>query len=410
MKRLVVCCDGTWKKADDKYVSNIEKIARAIKIRDDADTLQLVHYSSGVGSGPIRTERFLGGAFGVGLDENLLAAYRFLALNYEPNDEIFVFGFSRGAYTARSLVGMVNYLGLLTPKGIAGLNANPTRSTCSGESTLREALKAYRRRPRESMPEVDRGTRYDGFRGFVCEEMPRIRFLGVFDTVGALGVPGLAGRKFRFHDVELGGLVDYARQALAIDERRRVFAPSVWTKVPSSGSDAAKRTGVEPMDPDVKQVWFDGVHSDVGGGYEEHALSDQPLAWMIAEAESAGKRDSSQPSAGLAVKREYLRTIAKPLNVHDSLSVWYRLLNAVGWATERFRSSSVVITRVFRGRRVLEMPNDRKVRVADTALRATDDNRRPRVLADNLQRWIDKVQVNGDIPEDRIEKIPTLNG
>ena len=171
--------------------------------------------------------------------------------------------------------------------------------------------------------------------------------------------PDFAGRKFRFHDVELGGLVDYARQALAIDERRRVFAPSVWTKAPSRGSMRRSEPVSSLWTPTLSRSGSTGSHSDVGGGYEEHALSDQPLAWMIAEAESAGQRDSSKPSAGrFAVESEHLRTVAKPLNAHDSLSRWYRLLNAVGWATERFRSSSVVIGRSFGGRRVLEMPND----------------------------------------------------
>src|SRR5689334_4218024 len=116
MKRLVVCCDGTWNKPDAQTVTNIEKIARTVQT-DPADAggvQQLVYYVSGVGAGSYKADRILGGAFGFGLFHNVIAAYRFLAQNYEPGDEIFVFGFSRGAFTARSVAGMVARVGLVT--------------------------------------------------------------------------------------------------------------------------------------------------------------------------------------------------------------------------------------------------------------------------------------------------------
>ena len=118
-KNLVVCCDGTWKNSDDRYVSNVEKIARSIAPRGFDGETQIVHYARGVGSTGSWIERIVAGAFGVGLDDAIVDCYRFLALNYEPGDRIFVFGFSRGAYTARSLCGMIAHVGLLTPMGVA---------------------------------------------------------------------------------------------------------------------------------------------------------------------------------------------------------------------------------------------------------------------------------------------------
>ena len=116
MKRLVVCCDGTWNKPDSPTITNVEKIARTVQ-SDPGSTSgvhQLVYYVSGVGAGSYAADKLLGGAFGFGLFHNVIACYRFLAQNYEPGDEIFILGFSRGAYTARSVAGMVGRVGLLT--------------------------------------------------------------------------------------------------------------------------------------------------------------------------------------------------------------------------------------------------------------------------------------------------------
>ena len=115
MKRLVICCDGTWNRPDSPNITNIEKIARTVQTdpASSGDVPQLVYYLSGVGGAGYETDRILGGAFGFGLFNNMLAGYRFLAQNYEPGDEVFVFGFSRGAFTARTLVGMIGYFTLL---------------------------------------------------------------------------------------------------------------------------------------------------------------------------------------------------------------------------------------------------------------------------------------------------------
>ena len=120
VKRLMVCCDGTWSKPDNKVVTNVEKIARSVQ-NDPAlasGITQLVYYIAGVGASSYAADRMLGGAFGFGLSQNVISSYRFLAQNYEPGDEIFIVGFSRGAYTARSLAGMIGRVGLLTERAL----------------------------------------------------------------------------------------------------------------------------------------------------------------------------------------------------------------------------------------------------------------------------------------------------
>lgn len=258
MKRLVVCCDGTWNSPVNASVSNIEKIARSLRTGIGPDGVQQMVFSvEGVGAQGYLVDRLLGGAFGYGLTRNVVAGYRHLALNYEPGDEIYVFGFSRGAYTARSIVGMIATVGLVTQDSLA------RDHLCDAERIYRIRDADVRRRLAAQ------------FRSEHCHEHVPVAFLGVFDTVGALGVPGLSRRRSKFHDLRLSTDVECARQALAIDDRRITFEPCLWD-VPVS------------MASRVKQVWFPGGHSDVGGGAQARALSDMALLWMVGEAIARG--------------------------------------------------------------------------------------------------------------------------
>lgn len=305
MKRLVICCDGTWNRPDIAHVTNIEKIARTIEtdpVDGDPPAQQMVLYLSGVGTNGYLLDRLLGGAWGLGLFENICHAYRFLALNYDPGDEIFVFGFSRGAYTARSLVGMIGCVGLLTRE-----------SLISGH--LPEAVRRYRRRRPDR--HCFHGASDERFREVNSHDDVRVRFLGVFDTVGALGVPGAIGRAHQFHDVRLSAQVEHARHAVAIDEHRIKFEPALWERSPLDPRDGDDGQGQR-----VKQVWFEGAHSDVGGGYADTGLSDTALEWMVSEA-----RD-----VGLAFDEELLSTYLDSGSTairHESVTPLYRLLNAV---------------------------------------------------------------------------------
>ena len=300
MKRLVVCCDGTWNKPDNENVTNVEKIARTVQ-SDPSTTggvYQLVYYISGVGAGSYEADRLLGGAFGFGLFHNVIACYRFLAQNYEPGDEIFIIGFSRGAYTARSVAGMLASVGLLTKRALV-------------EERLPEAVHLYQG---TKMPEGAFGESVDEFKHDHCHAA-KVTFLGVFDTVGALGVPGFERDTPKFHSVQLSDQVLCARQALAIDETRLKFAPTLW-EAPEEPADAPTE------DPRVKQVWFEGAHSDVGGGYAQTGLSDTSLLWMAREAHAAGLVFDSD------LLGTYVDSGSDPI-CHNPLSLMYQLDNEI---------------------------------------------------------------------------------
>jgi uncharacterized protein (DUF2235 family) len=300
MKRLVVCCDGTWNKPDNENVTNVEKIARTVQSDPSAtgDVYQLVYYISGVGAGSYEADRLLGGAFGFGLFHNVIACYRFLAQNYEPGDEIFIIGFSRGAYTARSVAGMLASVGLLTKRALV-------------EERLPEAVHLYQG---TRMPEGAFGESVDEFKHDHCHAA-KVTFLGVFDTVGALGVPGFERDTPKFHSVQLSDQVLCARQALAIDETRLKFAPTLW-EAPEEPADAPT------ADPRVKQVWFEGAHSDVGGGYAQTGLSDTSLLWMTREAHAAGLVFDSD------LLGTYVDSGSDPI-CHNPLSLMYKLDNEI---------------------------------------------------------------------------------
>lgn len=261
MKRLIVCCDGTWNKPDQPHPTNVAKIRLMIPQLAAGDIEQRVHYDAGVGTG--KWNKLVGGMFGVGLSDNVREAYAFLAKNYAPHDEIYLFGFSRGAFTVRSLAGFVRNAGLLKPE-FAG--------------KLHDAYDLYKRRDPESHPREKEATE---FRARYSHE-PRIKMIGVWDTVGALGIPfsgpfAVVNFPLRFHDTDLSSWVDYAYHALAIDERRRPFKPTLWSQDP-------KNKGKQVLE----QVWFAGAHSNVGGGYPDSGLADIALCWMIGKAAGCG--------------------------------------------------------------------------------------------------------------------------
>ncbi len=274
-KRLVVCCDGTWNHADQKYPTNVLKVARAVAPSAPDGTPQVVFYDEGVGTGNL-VDRLLGGIFGTGLDKNVKDAYTFLMNNYEEDDEVFVFGFSRGAHTARRTAGLLRKAGLL--KKVNG-------------GMYREAYAFYLRRdPRPDMPDVVE------FRDKNSRAID-LKFLGVWDTVGAEGLPvrklrwttKLTGKNYRFQDNKLSRRVKHGYQALAIDEQRGPYLPTVWNNPESPGQV-------------IEQVWFAGVHSDVGGGSGRVGLSDTALSWMIKKAEGCG----------LAFDRDHVGSTVKP--------------------------------------------------------------------------------------------------
>lgn len=293
MKRLVICCDGTWNRADrvekdgQPCVTNVVKVAVRVAKRDGA-TPQIVYYDQGVGTGNL-VDRIQGGVAGEGLEENIHDAYRFAVGNYEPGDELYLFGFSRGAFTARSIAGMVRKCGILSRRSV---------------DKYHEALALYRGPARPDDPEPAAFRRAHS----ISPEHPiDVKFIGVWDTVGALGIPGGDNSKYAFHDTELSGSVRNAYHALAIDERRGPFRPTLWDYQPKEQQK-------------VEQVWFAGVHSDAGGGYPETGLSDITLQWMLDKARSTGLVLDDEVLKARPLKPDPLQ---KP--PHDSMSLKYRV-------------------------------------------------------------------------------------
>jgi hypothetical protein len=287
-KRIIICCDGSWD--NHKAPTNVDKIARAVNALSDDGVHQVVFHNKS----PKRYNRlnnWLGTTFGKGIRQNMLDAYRFIALNYQADDELYIFGASRGAYTARALAGMLHTVGLLPKDELHNVD---------------KAYKYYKSSPnkRKSMPYTH------------CNK-PHITALAVWDTVGSVGVATPLLRRLSktftsFHDLNLSPDIKNAYQALAIDEKREPYQVGLW-----SGNINSDQT--------VEQVWFCGVHCDVTGGYTRSGLADITLLWMIQKVNQLG----------LSFDQEYLADTRK-INadimdeLHDSYSVHYRWLEKLG--------------------------------------------------------------------------------
>lgn len=271
MKRIITCSDGTWNKPNaivkgKKIRTNVQKLFDYILQRDDHGIAQLRYYDAGIGAEGNFFVRAMSGATGKGIDANIQDVYKFICWNYEAGDEIFVFGFSRGAYTARSLAGLIRKAGIIRKNDL---------------DLISDAYALYRNHT--VSPDDPAAIRFKTANSYL--PMPHIKFIGVWDTVGSLGLPlrwfqmhNL--RKFQFHDTTLSSTVDFAYQALALDERRSTFKPTLWQQ-----SAKVKELNIKQV---LEQRWFAGVHSNVGGGYADEGLSDIALDWMIQRAKAAG--------------------------------------------------------------------------------------------------------------------------
>lgn len=273
MKRIVICADGTWQSPESEHPTHVMRLARGIAPVDARRQKQVVFYDWGVGS---EGDRIKGGATGAGIDKNIMDAYRFIVHNHDAGDALFLFGFSRGAYTVRSLAGFIRNCGVLK-------RAHAAR--------IPEAYELYRARHKTSAPGEDRATLFR--RDYAVADRTAIAFVGVWDTVGALGIPApfigtLNSGRYLFHDAEPSSIIECARHAVAIDENRQDFEPTLWTRKPGL---------------DLKQVWFSGVHTDIGGGYANHALGDHAGVWMAGEAERCGLR--FEPHFGAQMQPDY---------------------------------------------------------------------------------------------------------
>ncbi|MBI5451614.1 MAG: DUF2235 domain-containing protein [Gammaproteobacteria bacterium] len=316
-KSLVLLFDGTWNRYKDR--TNVTRMKESILAQDAAGREQRCYYDSGVGTHWY--DWLSGGAFGRGLSHNIKQGYAWLGQHYQPGDDIYVFGFSRGAYTARSLVGMIRKCGVL--KEVS-------------EYRIEQAYTAYRNKA--AAPDAASITT---FRKAYSHE-PRVKFIGVWDTVGALGIPvshvPFSRDYYRWHDTELSKIVDFAYHALALDEQRRDYQVTVWSKR-------------KPENVDVEQRWFIGAHANVGGGYPFDPLPNIPLRWLQDQAEGCGLTLGAKQQIGVwdhkappvdsfskfmlgvykFFKPRYTRPFGSGVNETVDASVWKRWREDAGY-------------------------------------------------------------------------------
>lgn len=327
MKRIVICADGTWSRPEKDikkdFPTNVLKLARAISHECKDGVEQVVFYDWGLGS---YNDRFSAGTFGKGINKNITDCYRFIVQNYSLGDELYFFGFSRGAYTVRSLAGFLNNCGILK-NSKANLIAKAFRMYKSPDIHPRDDTSNNFRDLNCVKAKLD-DLSIEEKKKYTDEGDPKIHFVGVWDTVGALGIPfsvlGFLNEKHMFHDNKIGPNMRYARHALAIDEKRDDFQPTIWKQ----------RPGV-----DIEQVWFAGVHLDVGGGYKPDkggiVVADYPLKWISDEAVKKGLVLSGHLTSRLKTSHTatvheskrgiykiagtHVRTILSYLDIHQSV-------------------------------------------------------------------------------------------
>ena len=259
-KNIVVFSDGTGQEGGKGNNTNVYKLFNMIEDRTEN---QISFYDRGLGTG---WRKITGNVGGMGISKNIIECYEFIFENYQAGDNIYLFGFSRGATTVRSLSALIHLFGIL-PK--------------SRPELIKQAYKIYK--------EPDDTIREKLAKDFVSRhhnQWCKIKFLGVWDTVAALGLPfkeldfivdWIPSFRHKYHNLRLSSSVTHACHALAIDDERLTFHPKIWDKE------------IEDHQT-MKQVWFSGMHTDVGGGYKEHELSDIPLTWMVLEAQERGLR------------------------------------------------------------------------------------------------------------------------
>ena len=302
-KNIVVLSDGTGQEGGKGHDSNIYKLYRMLEDRTEN---QVVYYDQGLGTD---WRRISGNAFGVGFTKNIEQCYRFIFENYHAGDKIFLFGFSRGAATVRSLASFIHYFGIL-PRSRTTLVADAFKlygigekpKTQDDETFLEEETRKLLQKLADRGIQINNDASYQNYKALRNDLNDKanqfttahpnmwaeVEFLGVWDTVPALGIVPLAGLnlvvdrlpwwRHSFHDFALHRSVRNAYQALSIDDDREWFLPTIWNQY----GDENKQK--------IKQVWFSGSHTDVGGGYAEAGLSDIALEWMVRGAVSHGIR------------------------------------------------------------------------------------------------------------------------
>lgn len=318
-KNIIICSDGTGNTAIKGRGTNVFKMFESVDLNSHRfhpeRAPQVAIYDDGVGTESLKLMRILGGAAGYGLSRNVRQLYKELCRIYDPGDRIFLFGFSRGAFTVRSLSGYIGICGIIDVNRLEGpedLDALVAQSYEVYRGCYRTWLM------KKLLGPVDASVT-EKFRERHCHGGERIHFLGVWDTVDAVGLPlhisDLVNKliyQFKFPDLVLSTIVDRAVHALAIDDERQSFRPLIWDET-------------APLQPgqSIEQVWFSGAHSNVGGGYPKQGMSLVALDWMMHHAEQAGLRFVASERAYYG---EHANVDDKLYDPRSGLGMFYRWL------------------------------------------------------------------------------------
>ena len=336
MTRIVVCCDGTWNSPDMEDTTHVRAYFEML-----ADTNeQKVMYFPGVGVNTFREEggtfvgrglnKILGGATGYGLGKKVKEAYKFIADNYKDGDEIYLFGFSRGAYTARSVAGMIRKCGIIENTNNRG---------------IRRAFRLYRKTGEHNHPDriLIREKRAKMSPGFATSEKDQstrsgpkvpivnIAYVGVWDTVGARGIPAplfgilarIVNQLYAFHDTDLSSLVRAARHAVAVDERRVFYKPALWENLARLNTSAGATQ--------YEQKWFVGDHAIVGGSAKLDPVSSYTLKWVAEGAEALTLKNGltlDNPRADVNIDLDRLNDPSVIYKIARNLLEWRTGINA----------------------------------------------------------------------------------
>ena len=305
-KRLALFFDGTWNEPPDH--TNVRRLRLMLAEHGSDGIPQRAFYDRGIGTRWY--DRLTGGLFGVGLSDNVRDGYRWLTENYDLHDEIYIFGFSRGAFAARSLAGLIATCGLLAPQAPISF-AQIFERYQRGEQA-RPIYQLFRMKKEPEQLDFEERALLES--SYYFRNM--IKMVGVWDTVGSIGIPfgnfrDISRRALKFHNTRLSRTIEHSYQALALDESRRPYWAVLWTEfLPENGTYTEKTyhssagtytaktyrvtagTYPEPAPPDdqrfVEQRWFSGAHANIGGGYRSDPLPDRPLAWLQGKALQCG--------------------------------------------------------------------------------------------------------------------------
>lgn len=283
VKNIVLCSDGTGNSGGKDNETNVWRLYKGVDIRSK-NVEQVAYYHDGVGTQNFKYLKAVSGGVGLGFSRNVREMYKFLVRAYDPemDNRIYLFGFSRGAFTARAFAAFIADCGIIDSASDDELLDQEIKILVNDyHSTVKKRIKAKK---------AGDNSKLEVQSAISCTELPRIEFIGVWDTVSAVGVPFGFGFeyfikklfKFHFFDLDLNKKVRYARHAVALDDERKSFHPLVWNEQSETVPD-------EGLQPRIKQVWFSGMHSNVGGGYPKQGLSYEALGWMLDEIALCGE-------------------------------------------------------------------------------------------------------------------------